>query len=297
MKFLFAVLTVAMSFSPPLLAEDLCADYYKNNKRTLLQNKFAVSDGFVYAVGIAKKIGSDDVSLELAEADFFSQLLYLKKRDFENLCYDVGITGNLVSNLFQNWLELCERKYVAKNRIELDAFVKGRYAYYVAAYKLSDIEFADKTPVTWDRIYRDFKNNPDKRDELLFYEIIPKNELSAWKDVLERNITKQCGRIFALFFVGKEVSSANWQKAGSTKEIPDTYTVSTDLKTLLMVANLVPQNEKIWSLLSEKFEKMQMPRCAARMRAACAVAAQKAEEKNNEALPRSAEQPEKKEEE
>ena len=75
-------------------------------------------------------------------------------------------------------------------------------------------------------------------------------------------------------------------------------TVEAPLSVLIRAVNLLAYEDlRILQLLSEKFEKMQMPRCAARMRAACAVAAKKAEEKNNEALPQSAEQPEKKEEE
>lgn len=264
MKFYLTILLLSFIYCLQLKSAEaeLPIKYYNENKNTLIKSRFAVKENFVYVVGVFKKIGSDETALELAESDSFSNLIYLKKHDFIK---SMPISDSHFK-YFSNWITFYSVRYTAKNRIELDSFIKGKYAYYVAAYKLSDVEFEDKTPITWERIYNDFKKNPDKRDELLFYEIIPENELPALKDVVENNIAKQYGKNFALMFMGNDVPPIPKKRYDIAKKASEKYNSQTSLKILIIAANTLPYDKNICTLLAEKFDEMQMPRCAAIMK-------------------------------
>ena len=261
MKFYLTILLLSFisCFQLKSAETDLPIKYYNKNKNTLIESRFVIKENFVYVVGVFKKIGSDETALELAESDSFSKLIYLKKYDFIK---SMSIRDNQLK-YFSNWITFYPIRYTAKNRIELDSFIKDKFAYYIAAYKLSDVEFEDKTPITWERIYNDFKKNPGKRDELLFYEIIPENELSALNTVVENNMAKQYGTNFALMFMGKAVPPIPQKRYDTAKKACKKYNSKTSLKILIFAANTLPYDQNICNLLAEKFDEMQMPRCAA----------------------------------
>lgn len=262
MKIFIGILFLAFGICMSVMADNIekCSSFFEQNQEKLLKEKFAVSDGLVYIVGISKKFGSDESAFEIAEADALEQLIKLKTLHLNNSA------NKFKSMLIDNWLLNQEFKYKACNRIEITQFTKDKFVYYVAAYKLSDIEFEDKTPVTWERVYSDFKNNPDKRNELLFFEIIPENELPALKDVVENNLTRQYGKNFALMFSGKDVQPLNRKKYEKDKKAFAKYNASTSLRKLIAACDRIPYDPELCNILAEKFQSLQMPRCASVMK-------------------------------
>ena len=206
--------------------------------------------------------------MELAETDSFYQLTNLKRLEVRAACSHAGFENNFADAVFQNLEIFHEFKFCAKNRIELASFIKGGKAYYVAAYKVSDVVFSDTVPLTWERIYQDFKNNPGKRDELVFYEIIPEKDLPVMLDVVEKNIAVSYGKIFSLMFMGKEVPAVEQKLYDEAKKKVRMLTSQTGIRKLIRAANILPYDEQICALLAEKFKEKQMPRCAAAMKQA-----------------------------
>ena len=124
-----------------------------------------------------------------------------------------------------------------------------------------DIEFEDKSPVTWERIYNDFKNNPTQRNELLFFEIVPKDELSSLKNSIENNLNKQYGKNFALMFFGKDVPAIKQETYDNLKNKYKTLDANTSFTDLIKAVNEIPYDTEICNLLADKFEQMDMFNC------------------------------------
>jgi len=241
-------------------------DYWDNNREQLIENRITVFSGYVYAVGRAKKIASDNMAYEMAETNALEQLIDLKKNDVDFSKSPVKLSKKLQDAVWKNWHNSLGINYTVKQQISLEKFRKGNIFYYAAAYKLNNVIFTDPIPVSWSRIYHDFKNNPDKRNELLFFEIIPENELAALKDAVENNIAKQYGKNFSLMFMGKDVPAVPQKKYDIAKSASEKYNSETAFKILVIAANTLPYDKKICTLLAEKFDAMQMPRCAGIMR-------------------------------
>lgn len=245
---------------------DQCYDKYK---KQILDETFFIQGKYLFVIGKAKIHSSSVSSFTMAQKTALISLerniAKIRLQNPELKRSNINFTA-LKNIIFDSWLSIANLKYTIKNRIDIDKFSKSGYFYHIAAYKISDIEFEDKTPITWERIYNDFKKNPGKRDELLFYEIIPENELPALKDVVENHIAKQYGKNFALMFMGKKVPPIPQKRYDIAKKASEKYNSKTSLKILIIAADTLPYDQNICNLLAEKFENMQMPRCAAIMK-------------------------------
>ena len=252
----------------PLVAADVdeCYEKYKNR---IISETFFVHNEYLFVVGKAKLQSTSPSSLTMAQKRALISLEsnIAKIKIHSSFHRNSNIKSSYLKNkIFDSWLTIANFRYTINNRIDIDEFSKDNFLYHVAAYKLSDINFEDTTPITWERIYNDFKNNPGKRNELLFFEIIPDHDMPALKDAVENNIAKQYGKNFALMFAGKDVPAITQKKYDSVKETYKNYNSQTAFKVLVIAANALPYDKKICTLLAEKFEAMQMPRCANIMR-------------------------------
>ena len=251
------------------LAASEVKESYDKYKDTILSDMFRVQGEYLFVAGKAKIRSSSSSSYTMAQR---MALIALERNIAKIKLESPGLKKSYIKSallkktIFDSWTSMVNLKYTAKNRIDLDNFSKNGYFYHVAAYKVSNIEFKDNRPITWERIYNDFKNNPRKRNELLFYEIIPENEIPALKDVVENNIARQYGKNFALMFMGKEVPAITKQRYDNAKKYSEKYHSGTSLKSLIIAADTLPYDKKICNLLAEKFDKMQMSRCADIMR-------------------------------
>ena len=240
--------------------------YYRRNKKAIVEKQFVIHDNYVYVTGVARKISSDDMALEMAEADSLDQLTNLIKNSIDFSAAPVKLGDKLKSAVFNNFRLFNPFRYTAKKRITLGSYVRGRYAYYIAAYNLNDVTFEIKTPISWERIYNDFKNNPDKRNELVFYEIIPAKDMAALQGEIEAKLVRQCGKKFALMFMDKDVPPIEKAEYEAAKKSFAKYNSATPLQLLVIAANRLPYDAHICRLLAEKFAAMQMPRCAGVMK-------------------------------
>ena len=267
-KLVTPLVILLCSLVTSLFASDI-DEYYKKYKNTILCESFFTKDGYFFVAGSAKIRSSSASSLTLARNMALATLErnIAKCRVQSSSFNGSGINSpSLRQKVTEAWISISNNKYIANNRIDLESFSKNGNFYHVAAYKVSDIVFEDKTPITWTRIYNDFKNNPGKRNELLFFEIIPEKELPSLKQVLENNITKQYGKNFALMFAGKDVPAITKEKYDRLKKNSEKYNSKTPLNILVIAANSLPYDKNICTLLAEKFDSMQMPRCASVMR-------------------------------
>ena len=67
-------------------------------------------------------------------------------------------------------------------------------------------------------------------------------------------------------FMGKKVPPIPQKRYDIAKKASEKYNSKTSLKILIIAADTLPYDQNICNLLAEKFENMQMPRCAAIMK-------------------------------
>ncbi|MBE6357858.1 MAG: hypothetical protein E7057_01250 [Lentisphaerae bacterium] len=257
----FSLISILSLFTVNIRAED-CMDFYDDNQEELVRKKFTVTSKYIYAVGQAEKISSDSMAFEMAENDCAVRLADLIKKEIRFSDSPVKPGEKLQDAIFFNWRQTTTLKYTAKNRIVLERFISGKYAYFAAAYKLDDVVFEIKTPISWEQIYTALANNPDKRDELVFYEIIPETELKNYTGKPNNNIARRYGKNFAAMFAGADVPPITHQQYTALKKTSAQMTSATPFTRLVRFANLLPYDQHICNLLAEKFTAMQMPRCA-----------------------------------
>ena len=247
-------------------ANNSLIDYFEKNKEQLLKNKITSYKNHYFIVGKAKKIASEEMAFERAQNDGLNQLISLRYKDLTQSSEFLKFGPKLQQAIIHNWQLLVSFKFTIKHQKELDKFIKNNTAYYISVVNKKDVIFTDKLPITFKRIIQDFQNNPQKRNELLFFEINPQQDSIALKDIKEENIAKRYGKKFALMFSGKEVPPISHKIYTAIKEKTDKFTTQEKFRTLIFAANVLPYDTNICTLLATKFEQMDMHRCASIMR-------------------------------
>ena len=240
-------------------ATDEIKTKYANNPQFCIKNSFLIKDQFIFVSSSSPVIGNKTIAFNQARLKAQKKIVFLRINNINSPTSDICKTiENKTKNL---WVITFGGTYKLNNEIPIAKFLKNKRAFYVSAYNLEDIEFEDKSPVTWERIYNDFKNNPTQRNELLFFEIVPKDELSSLKNSIENNLNKQYGKNFALMFFGKDVPAIKQETYDNLKNKYKTLDANTSFTDLIKAVNEIPYDTEICNLLADKFEQMDMFNC------------------------------------
>lgn len=231
----------------------------------LRNNLFSIKGDYVLLAGCGRIINSPALAEVTARRKANHQIIKLKELEIDTEKFNPELKSLFRSNLFLQYRIFCNIKYTAKNMITVASYIHKNYCYFACAYKLSDIEFVPNYNLDLNRVYNILKQADNRRNEFIFYEIIPENELSALKNAVENNIAQRYGKNFAAMFFGQTVKVGTQKQFEEIKAAYAGLSQESSLQELLTAANKLPYDSRICILLADKFKQLQMPRCSEMM--------------------------------
>ena len=258
---------------------------YVQNKNLLLKKKFLIRQDYIIAIGSTRLRGRGNAADIAARIDAQNNLL--KAWESEKVIPGVPeyISPALVKKVFNGWKNHRRFNYQLKDCLILHKFSNRTATFCVVVCRKKDIKPTIDHKITWQMIYQDYKNLP-QRNEMILYEIADPQELEALMPEIDKRLSVQTNQQFAAMFFGRDTEP---QKASTKPEAPAPVASAGEpdllelamqkttpapvsgkspLETLIAAVQNKPYNVELCRYLQQKFSALQMPRCARRMQEA-----------------------------
>ena len=238
------------------------AELYEKNKEDILSNGFWKTDEYFIVSGIAPLASESASSLEMAKNQAMLRaernILFLLEKDFVLNTADKTFPEEFTRLAFKNWLAFYNFNYSVKNAIVLESAVKDKKYIYVTAYTLDSITFNELPAMDRENIYNAFKNNPAKRNEILFIELLSTEEIELQKEEIKNKLAQQYGNTFAIMFLGETVPPVTESQYAEACAGAAELSADATLTQITRKLNKLPYDKPSLELLIKKFTAMGM---------------------------------------
>jgi len=258
---LFAILAVSCVF-----ADQASNEYQANRNNTW--NNVTVSPNFYFIVASVgeKEIAEAEDSQEIYDYLQLKAQADVQKVRFNDIVFD-GVSAQWSKTLqwgfFLDYINCYPQKYTLKNTFPIEKKIsKNKAIYVLAVNKKSSIVWETVFPQKFSEMVNQLALKPGMRNELLFYESLPDQELRNKSNQIFSELQKRYGENVACVLLKKKSIHVDKNTYLSCKNKVPADLKSISLEDLLKLFNTLVDVGDIQSEIIYRFNRLGMKRCA-----------------------------------
>ena len=225
-----------------------------------------IKGDWVFVTGISRNAFSSAAGRNAAYLTALSNLLYIKELEIDTASFDRRLQNIYRRKLFQQYQSIVNIRFTTSNLIKISEFSADNAFACAYACELDNVKFIPADKLSLELVYNTLKQNPQKRNELIFFEIIPEKDIAVLLPEIRKNISKQYGEVFAAMFLDEKIKPLDKKQYENSKKQIGKFNSKTPFTLLIATLNSVPYDPQLCLMLARHFDNLQMPRCAGIMR-------------------------------